>query len=345
DIANRLADPALGNRVLMSLRTGIRVSPRYHPIKGVPSDFLRTRLMLSIHQDLRNTIGQKFVEARIKHQETFERLFRRRQGQLTGALSVRERRKYWTAKLTEKSKDSLFNMFHNKSDDFLDAVAEGRLRIVGPPLDDTFTTYASFDDGDPIDVEPDCLVPTIGFTSNLGAISGGTLTPADFYLGCLHVEHDNLFLVGFARPILGNIPSISEMQAQYATGLLSGRQTRPRDIAAAHRRERSSLRQAFPKLDSESMYPVEMFPYCDRLARRMGIYPIRRSAGSWRSWLKIWLSPASTLHYADESYDAAFIARQPIHSPAIITLLLLLIKLADLAYAPIRAARGRRHAS
>ncbi|MEM7355139.1 MAG: FAD-dependent oxidoreductase, partial [Acidobacteriota bacterium] len=47
DIANRLADPALGNRVLMSLRTGIRVSPRYHPIKGVPSDFLRTRLMLS----------------------------------------------------------------------------------------------------------------------------------------------------------------------------------------------------------------------------------------------------------------------------------------------------------
>ena len=32
----------------------------------------------------------------------------------------------------------------------------------------------------------------------------------DFFLGCQHVDYSNIFLVGFARPIIGNIPSISE---------------------------------------------------------------------------------------------------------------------------------------
>lgn len=75
DYACRLARPELENQVYLSLRSGIRVSPRYHPIRGVPSDFLRNRLMLSIHEDLRNRIGQRFVEWRIKYQERFERIF------------------------------------------------------------------------------------------------------------------------------------------------------------------------------------------------------------------------------------------------------------------------------
>lgn len=337
DVANRLAEPALGNEVLLSVQSGIRVSPRYHPIKGVPSDFLRNRLLVSFHEDIRNAVGQKFVEARIKYRELFERLFRRKRlhqkrHEDLEALSVRDQRKYWDAKLTERAKDSLFNVFHNKSEDFLDAVAEDRLRIVGPPVDGTYRRYADFEDGHPIDVDPDLLVPKIGFTSNLHAISDGAIAPSAFHLGCVHAEHDNLFLVGFARPILGNVPSISEMQAQYVTGLLAGLYRRPTDLPAAHRRERARLARTFPKLDVDAVYPVEMFPYCDRLAKEMGIYPTLRKVGSLRSWLRIWLSPASTTHYLDENYDAAFLARQPIHAPAIITVLLLLIKLVDVPY-------------
>ena len=63
DIANRLASPELENQIYLSLKTGIRVSPRYHPIRGVPSDFLRNRFLISIHEDIRNAVGQKFVEA------------------------------------------------------------------------------------------------------------------------------------------------------------------------------------------------------------------------------------------------------------------------------------------
>ncbi len=42
------------------------------------------------------------------------------------------KRKFWAFELTRAAKDDLFNMFHNKSDDFLNAVAKGELEIVGP---------------------------------------------------------------------------------------------------------------------------------------------------------------------------------------------------------------------
>ena len=185
---------------------------------------------------------------------------------------------------------------------------------MGPPLDETYRTYADFEDGRPLDIDPDLLVPMIGFTSNLGALSSGAITPSHFYLGCVHAEFDNLFLVGFARPIIGNIPSMNEIQAQYVTGLLAGRYPRPAEIRTAHLNERTRLEKTFPKLNTEMMVPVEMIPYCDRLAKRMNTYPSLRKAGSLRGWLKIWLSPASTLHYLDENYDVRFMAGQPIHS-------------------------------
>ena len=342
DIADRLARPGLQNRVYLSLKGGIRVSPRYHPIRGVPSDFLRNRLMLSIHEDIRNAIGQKFVEARIKHQELFERLSRSGRDTQEVSRTVREKKKFWAAKLTERAKDELFNMFHNKSDGFLDAVAEDRLRIIGPAVDDSYRRYADFDGEESLQVDPDLVVPMIGYTSNLALISAGTIRAADFYLGCVHVEHDDLFLVGFGRPIIGSIPPISEAQARYVTGLIAGRYQRPHDIVRAHAKERRRLAGQYPALDTESMHPVEMIPYCDDLARRMGTYPSLRRLGSLGLWLKSMLTPASTLHYVNGDFDADFIAQQRAYSPPLIIALLLLVKLFDLPYRVVRSARGDR---
>ena len=75
DFANRLSKPELANQVYLSLHSGIRVSPRYHPVRGVPSDFLRNRLMLSAHPQLRNWLGQVFVESRIRYEDWFRRVF------------------------------------------------------------------------------------------------------------------------------------------------------------------------------------------------------------------------------------------------------------------------------
>jgi dimethylaniline monooxygenase (N-oxide forming) len=161
----------------------------------------------------------------------------------------------------------------------------------------------------------------------------------DFYLGCQHVSFNDLFLVGFARPIIGNIPTISEMQARYVIGLIAGDSRRLADIADRHEEERNDLAARYPKLNSTALYPVEMISYCDRLALLMESYPSLRKVGSFRRWLKIKLTPASTLHYVNEDYDPAFIDRQTVHSPAVITFLLCLIKLFDIPYSVLKGKR------
>lgn len=340
DFAHRLAHPELGNRVFLSLAGGIRVSPRYHPIRGVPSDFLRTRLLLSIHLGLRNAIGQRFVEARIKYQETFERIFRSPRHSRDVPVAARDAKRAWSAKLTERSKDRLFNVFHNKSDDFLDSVADVGIEIVGPPLDEDHQRFAAFDEGgDEVDVRPDFIVPMIGYESALDALSGGAFGVGDFYLGCVHRRYDNLFLVGFARPIIGSIPPISEMQARFVLGMLAGEIARPANVEQLHSAERKVLYESFPHLDAEALYPVEMIPYCNLLARRMQAYPTLARLRSPGLWMKLWLSPASTLHYVNEDFDADFLRSRRVHTPAVIVLLLMLVKIFD---APFRLWRRWR---
>lgn len=319
DIADRLAKPELSNEVYLSLKRGIRVSPRYHPIKGVPSDFLRNRLMLSISRNTRNKIGQKFVEARIKFQETFEYLFPP-DVKDPEKMSVTQRRKEWDFNLTTAAKDELFNMFHNKSDGFLDAVGEQRIKIIGAPTDESYTNYLSFQGSDTYSLAPDLIVPRVGYQSRISELFDGKIKVSEFYRGCQHYLHDSLFLIGFARPIIGNIPSISEQQALYVAKLIAAEIERPTDIVSAYHSERKKLKADFPRLNSQSIYPVEMMSYCDALAQAMGTYPSLMKCGLKR-WINIQLSPATTLHYTNYG-----IANSDIYTPKILNLILVLMK-------------------
>ena len=321
DIAHRLADPALGNSVWLSLRSGIRVSPRYHPIRGVPSDFLRNRLMLSFHPALRNAIGEAFVRARIRFESTFARLFPGQQRRrATEPSDEAARRRYWGQRLRRAARGGLFDRFHNKADDFLDDVAAGRLHIVGPPADDRLTTFHPFGQNgqngengqnggappaidpkliEPKLIDPDLIVPALGYRSRLADLTGDAITLADFHLGCVYAADPTLAAVGFARPILGNIPSISEMQARYVCSVLAGATAVPPNLPLHHAHERATHRQRFGELAGEAVYPVEMIPYCDRLATELGAMP--RPMGSplrrLRRWWDIQTTPATTLDY------------------------------------------------
>ena len=336
DFANRLAQPARNNQVFLSLQSGIRVSPRYHPIRGVPSDFLRNRLMLSIHEDIRNWIGQRFVELRIRYQGAFERVFPHRHprgssGAMAGDVSAR--RKEWTYKLTKAAKDDLFNMFHNKSDDFLNAVGSGTLRIVGPPVDQTFRRFREFDSDLEVSISPDLVVPAIGYRNRLDEISGCKLKLTDFYLACCHTHWPDLYLVGYARPVIGNIPSMSEMQARFVCGLLAGEIPRPDNLLELHRIDLENRRKHFSRLDLDVLFPVEMFPYCDQLARRMNSFPTRRTVGSFRAWWRMQLAPATTIHYkCQEPQGREECTAAPVYMPLSLILLLLALKPLDWAY-------------
>lgn len=347
DYATRLAQPHLGNEVYLSLRTGVRVSPRYHPIRGVPSDFLRNRLMLSIHPVLRNWIGQRFVEARMLHQERFEKWFPSKSANQkeTAQPDHQAIKKEWAYRLTKGAKDELFNMFHNKSDDFLDGVADGRIKIVGEPVDEAMSRFYAFQSDEQVEVSPTKILPAVGYKSTLAAISGGSLSLADFYLGCVHATNPDIYLVGFARPVIGNIPSISEMQANYIAALISGEVKRPTDIAEQHALAQKANFARYPRLDLEIIYPVEMFPYCDYLARQMKIYPSVKRAGSLREWWRIQLQPATTAHYYYQDEPThRFFGSAPVYMPSVFVLILLMLKPLDWGFRLVRRLFRRQAA-
>ena len=341
DVANHLAKAEKHNRVYLSLRSGIRVSPRYHPIRGVPSDFLRNRLLLSFDKGVRNRVGERFVTFRIRFDRLLARWFPHRQTRTDPGEQARALRREWDLKLKARSKGGLFNVFHNKSDDFLAAVAEQRLQIIGPPVDEQWTDYYDFDRLTTLQLSPDILVASTGYRSRLRELSGGAIRLKDFYRGCVHINRQNLFLIGFARPIIGNIPSISEMQARYAVGVLSGMYKLPTALAEIQNKAWDSQCAEFPAIDSENVYPVEQFPYCDDLARDMSILPTLGTLKSPRLWLKILLAPASTLHYVDAYFDSRSIAREKVYTPAILIVIMIFARLLGFPLRLVSQARNQ----
>jgi len=340
DVANYLAKPEHNNTVFLSLRSGIRVSPRYHPIRGVPSDFLRNRLLLSFDKGVRNWVGERFVTFRIRFDRLLVRWFPHQRVSTNPDEQVQALRREWDLKLKARAKGGLFNVFHNKSDNFLDAVAEKRLQIIGPPMDDQWTDYFDFDRSTTLQLSPDILVWSTGYRSHLTDLSGGVIHLKDFYHGCVHTDRHNLFLIGFARPIIGNIPSISEIQAQYAVGVLSGKYTLPPRLKEIQQEAWNLLCAEYGTINTENVYPVEQFPYCDALAKEMGSLPTLATVGSLGTWAKIMFTPASTIHYVDQYYDRETIDRQKVHTPVILLAFLTLMRL--LGY-PLRLIKRVRN--
>ncbi len=339
DVANHLAKPEHNNKVYLSLRSGIRVSPRYHPIRGVPSDFLRNRLLLSFGKGARNWVGERFVTFRIRFDQLLANWFPHQRADANPDEQTRARRREWDLKLKARAKDGLFNVFHNKSDDFLDAVAEKRLFIIGPPVDESWTKYFDFDQSSMFHLRPDLLVFSTGYSSRLTELSDD-IRLKDFYLGCVHTLLPNLFLIGFARPIIGNIPSISEMQARYAAGWLAGKYKLPHDWRDKHKVDWESLRAEYSAINTENVYPVEHFTYCDLLAREMDIIPTLAKVRSLRTWMKIILAPISTFHYVDEYFDSEKIDRQKVYMPAVLVAFLSVMRALG---APFRAYNSFIH--
>lgn len=338
DVANHLAKPEYKNTVFLSLRSGIRVSPRYHPIRGVPSDFLRNRLLLSFDKGLRNWVGERFVTFRIR----FDRLLAKWFPHQLPYDPAQALRREWDLKLKARAKGGLFNVFHNKSDDFLDAVAEKRLQIIGPPVDEQWIRYFDFDQTRTFDLSPDVLLFSTGYRSRLPEFFGDAVHLKDFYRGCVHIDLQNLFLIGFARPIIGNIPSISETQARYTVGLLAGKYKLPPGLKAKQDEAWKALSTEYSTINTENVYPVEQFTYCDALADEMGIVPTLASVGSLRTWLKIILTPISTTHYVDEYFDGQSIDRQKIYMPEVLLALLSLVRLLSFPFRLIQRKRSVR---
>jgi hypothetical protein len=205
-------------------------------------------------------------------------------------------------------------------------VAEKRLQIIGQPVDTQWIEYFDFDRSRTLRISPDLLVWSAGYRSQLTDLSEGNIRLKDFHHGCVHIDMHNLFLIGFARPIIGNIPSISEMQVRYAIDVLSGKCKLPTPLKEKQDAAWNLLCAEYPTVDTENVYPVEQFPYCDILAKEMSILPTLTTVKSLGTWLKIMLVPASTTHYVDEHFNQRAIGWKNVYTPFILLALLAIMR-------------------
>jgi hypothetical protein len=157
----------------------------------------------------------------------------------------------------------------------------------------------------------------------------------------VHTDLPNLFLIGFARPIIGNIPSISEMQARYAVGVLSGKYKLPTGLKEIQNDAWKSLCAEYPTINTENVYPVEHFTYCDILAREMDSMPTLGKVSSLRAWLKIMLAPISTLHYMDEYFDKQAIEREKVYMPIVLLAFLSLMRVLGFPFRFIKSVQKK----
>ncbi|MDP1624217.1 MAG: hypothetical protein Q8L64_00455, partial [bacterium] len=146
-------------------------------------------------------------------------------------------------------------------------------------------------------------------------------------------------LIGFARPIIGNIPSISEMQAMYTVGALAGKYNLPADMQGKQAQAWEALCAEYPAINTENVYPVEHFTYCDTIAREMGILPTLANVRSLRTWWKIHLTPISTFHYLDEYFDGGGFDRQKVYMPVALVGFLAVMRLLGTPFRVIKSLR------
>lgn len=126
------------------------------------------------------------------------------------------------------------------------------------------------------------------------------------------------------------------MRACYAVGQLSGRVLVAKDLKARHQRQRRALEHRFSNLDTAHVYQVEMFPYCDQLAKDIRSFPRLHRLGSLRKAYRTLLSPATTMHYFPGREHPSDYA--PVYEPATLTLLLILLKPLDWLIKALRLA-------
>lgn len=300
DMAARYAEK---NKIVFSLKTGIRLSPRVHPIRGVPSDYLRNELMLRIKETWRNFIGGKFVK--------FVKTFYTKIQKLTApedkvAHTTDEgKRRSIELELFNNAKDELYNQFHTKNDDFLKY--PHNVEIWGKVTDFNGGTLKlmSLSTDETTEVTPDYYVNGIGYLSNMDYLGEG-IQVADFVYAVVHKSDPTVFLGGFARPVIGNIPTICELQARWISDIIQNKVPRP--TMAEWEADRASQQRKYPTINTDAVYPTDMYPYCETLGHRL------RPASSYKSF-KMLVTPYSTLRYFPTEENVSLIENSPVFMP------------------------------
>lgn len=286
DIAPQIAEVAASCTV--SLRRGANFLPRF--VNGAPGDYLMTRLRHGVGHDallLPRRLARERAQA--AGLPTDNELDHFTADPAVGAV-VR-------ANLQETGL-APWQQFATKTAALPEAIARGRCHLKPAIVEIRGATVRFADD---TVVEADALVFCTGFEPPTWPFLGEASPSSGLYR---HVFDPALgasaAFVGFARPAIGSIPVIAEMQARWVSRVLAGQSPLPdadqmrRTIAT----DAEETARTFPKDVAQLPYLVAHAQYLDTIARDIGCMPtvseLRRTPGLLRAFYS---APFTALQY------------------------------------------------
>ncbi|MDJ0728288.1 MAG: NAD(P)-binding domain-containing protein [Prochloraceae cyanobacterium] len=255
DIANELSEIAA--TTYLSIRKGKFIVPRINPLNGIANDYDTNRI--------RNTppIGLQNWFMSFKRRICFEI------GNHTPESALR-------AQLLEQSCLGPMSQTATKSDDFIQPLLKGKL-ILRKNLIRFDRNNVIFEDdichSAEVVVFAHGYVPSFPFIKYPEGLQ--VRHPANLYLTMFDPDiGDSLAFCGFARPAIGSIPPIGELQARLFAQVAAGKLVLPeteimtKDII----KERKENAEIFPSQEQPNTI-VRWIPYMDKIASFIGCRP------------------------------------------------------------------------
>ncbi len=276
DIAPQIAEVAAACTV--SLRRGASFLPRF--VNGAPGDYLMTRLRHGVgHEAL--SLVKRLAQA----------------GDAGGTPPAEEEPDHFQAEpevgrvvrtALRDTRLARWQQFATKTTALPESVARGQ-SVLKPGITAIEGSTVRFEDES--EVEADVIVFCTGFEPPAWPFLGAHAPARGLYRRVFAPElGKTAAFVGFARPAIGSIPVIAELQARWVARVLSGQCALPGPEAMleAIAGDEAATTQTFPKDFEQLPYLVAHAKYLDGVAREIGCMPevreLRRTPGLLRAF-------------------------------------------------------------
>ncbi|MFN9546080.1 MAG: NAD(P)-binding domain-containing protein [Cyanobacteriota bacterium] len=254
DVVAEIAEVA--SSVVLSLRRGAYVIPRINPLTGYPNDYDSNRLRYALPKWAHNLA----VTVRDRAQARW------------GAVSSKDRQRLELLK--KPGTPPPMNQFATKSDNFINAIESGRCRIAAGFVNFT-AEGVSLADGE--QVAADVVLFATGYKAQGYSFLEGSSMPSCpsqlWHLMYSPQHREHLVFVGYARPAIGAIPPIAEIQARYAALVTSGQLALPNAEEMARECDERLSARAVSFDEPRIVALVDWIPYMDHLADKIGCRP------------------------------------------------------------------------
>lgn len=256
DILNELSQVA--DKVTLSLRRGVFIMPKLDRQMSLPGDYFHHRITYHFPPSLYYAIETGF-------QKLFSFINRRKK-----AWQIRQ-------KLIDLSGGSYHQQFITKSDVFMDALAQPQVELK-PAIKGFTANGIIFDDG--TEVEADKVIFCSGFKVKFPflPIASEGWDWRQLYKKIFHPDLSNIGFVGFARPNIGSMPPVTELQARYFAAVASGRVSLPprSQMESIIAQDAAKTMQLKPLIAERVTGIVSFVPFMYELAELIGCRPVLR---------------------------------------------------------------------